>query len=416
MLPLRLLVFILAIAVIPGPMVRAQDPALALAEARFQAGDLATAAKQCRAIIKSQPDNANALHLLGKVSFIAAKSMQGISRPLQAYGEAEWAFRRLLQISPQRDETRIQQTLAVCAQQRGATLEAMKCARRATELGPKSSNAFRILGECASDLGHTDDAIAALHTALELDPSNDDLVWLLANEFKNAAKPHKAIALLEQAISNQPDDSKSSATLYQLLYESHLASNDSIRALTAIENVLRIDPKNPTGAIEHASTLYRLGRFEEARKAALRARSLPVKDSRILAVIALKLGQILLHEQKFAEALVELRISIEQDPADLEALQSLAGALRRTGEEEEARSILQLYRQIRSAKDSLEKNQASYRVQPNNRTAQEKIIRALITLGRFGQAERQLELRQRKFPDDPRQQGLIRLLTEARTQ
>lgn len=415
MLPLQSLVPVLAILIFMGPASSVQDPALELAQAQFQSGDLAAAARQCRTILSHQPDHLDALHLLGKISFIAAKSLQNFPQSLQAYGEAERAFLRLLQMAPERDETRIEQSLAVCAQKRGAALEALARARNATNLGPKKPNAFRILGECASDLGRTDEAIRALQTSLELDPGNVDVIWLLAREFQTAKKPHKAIAILEQAITDKPKDSKSLAILYQLLYENHLASNDSTRALTAIENVVRVAPQNATGAIEHASTLYRLGRFDEARKAALRTRGLQVADSRILAVIALKLGQILLHDQKYVEAIVELKTSVQHDPADLEALQSLAGVLRRTGQDEEARSILKMYREVRSATTSLETNQAIYRAQPEHRAAQENIIRALITLSRFEEAEKQLELRQRKFPRDPRQDELLRLLTESKS-
>ena len=412
---MHLLASLLTITVIPGPTNQVQDPAIVAAEASFQAGDLAGAAKQCRAILSGQPDRADALHLLGKVTFIAAKSIGEFSKSLQAYGESEWAFRRLLQIAPQRDETRIEQTLAVCAQQRGASLQAMTYAKRATILGPRNSNAFRLLGECSSDLGQTAEAIEALLTSLEIDPTNVDVVWLLANEYNKAKKPHMAIALISKTLANYSLDSKSSTTLYQLLYDSHLASNDSISALSAIENVVRIDAKNARGAIEYASSLYRLGRFEEARKAALHARSLQVMDSTLLAIIALKLGQLLMHEQKYPEAIAELRISLQEDPTDLSALQSLAGALRRVGEEEQARSILKHYRQVRTARENLEKNQILYRSQPQNQSAQEKIIRALITLGRLDEAGKQLELRQRKFPDNPSQSELIRLMAESKS-
>ena len=122
-----------------------------------------------------------------------------------------------------------------------------------------------------------------------------------------------------------------------------------------------------------------------------------------------------MHEQKYPEAIAEFRISLQEDPTDLSALQSLAGALRRVGEEEQARSILKHYRQVRAARENLEKNRILYRSQPQNQSAQEKIIRALITLGRLDEAGKQLELRQRKFPDNPSQSELIRLMAESKS-
>ncbi|MGE4602293.1 MAG: hypothetical protein AAEJ65_05270, partial [Planctomycetota bacterium] len=61
---MHLLASLLTITVIPGPTNQVQNPAIVAAEASFQAGDLAGAAKQCRAILSGQPDRADALHLL----------------------------------------------------------------------------------------------------------------------------------------------------------------------------------------------------------------------------------------------------------------------------------------------------------------------------------------------------------------
>ena len=62
------------------------------------------------------------------------------------------------------------------------------------------------------------------------------------------------------------------------MYENYLAPNDSNSALVAIEKVVTLDPGNASAIVEHAATLYRLGRFEEAKSAALKARSMPEKD------------------------------------------------------------------------------------------------------------------------------------------
>lgn len=391
-----------------------QDPALDLAKTSFESGDLGTAAKYCRSILKENPSHPDALQLLGKVSFVAANSINNHSVSLQAYAEAERAFQKLLQIAPERNETRVQQTLAICLQKRGATIQALQCAKAATKLDPESVNAFRILGECESDLGKTEPAIKALETAHSLAPNDLDVVWLLASAFKAAKRPHKAIALLKKTTSSLPEKSKQAAKLHRLMYENYLASNDSNSALVAIEKVVTLDPGNASAIVEHAATLYRLGRFEEAKSAALKARSMPEKDNTLVAIIALKLGQILVHEQKYEEAIPELESAVRHAPADLPALQALAAALRRTGQEDRARALLKNYQKIRSAKDSLKIHQATYRSQPDNSSAQEKLIRCLIIISDFQEAERQLSIRQLKFPNDSVTPQLTHLLNEAK--
>ena len=69
-------------------------------------GDLGTAAKYCRSILKENPSHPDALQLLGKVSLIAASSINNHSVSLQAYAEAERAFQKLLQIAPEQNETK----------------------------------------------------------------------------------------------------------------------------------------------------------------------------------------------------------------------------------------------------------------------------------------------------------------------
>ena len=254
-----------------------QDPALDLAKASFESGVLGTAAKYCRSTLQENPSHPDALQLLGKVSFIAANSINNHSVSLQAYAEAERASQKLLQVAPERNESSANPGNLSAKTLR--TIQALQCAKAATKLDSESVNAFHILGECESNLGKTEPAIKALETAHSLAPNDLDVAWLLASAFKAAKRPHEAIVLLKKTTSSLPEKSKQAAQFHRLMYENYLASNDSNSALVAIEKVVTLDPGNASAIVEHASTLYRLGRFEEAKSAALKARSMPEKDN-----------------------------------------------------------------------------------------------------------------------------------------
>ena len=89
--------------------------------------------------------------------------------------------------------------------------------------------------------------------------------------------------------------------------------------------------------VEMCANLYRLGDHSRARIYADKARTQSGQTRISRTIIARVLGQIHAHQGNHAEAIVELKRAISTQPDDLASLQSLAGSLRRSGEEQEAR-------------------------------------------------------------------------------
>ncbi len=380
------------------------------AELNLRRGDHATAARICRAILKNKPQDPDALFLLGRASFAAAEGLAAAPVALQAYREAESSFLQFLQVAPERDETRIRQSLAICAGHRGADQGALLHARKAVELAPQNPTALRVLGECASKVGRKEEALRSFQESHERKPGDIDVVHLLAIALRDLERPAQACQLLEETIARLPSPSDAAVQLLLVLYSTHLFTNDPDSAQRVIEKAATMAPDDLRVAVELATQLYRLGKHPRAREVANRARSLPDPTRRQRGVIAKILGQLHAHDGQHAEAIEELDQCIDATPDDLSALLSLAGSLRRIGDDDRAREVLELYSQTREAISLVDRRPPPDLNQAPGLAAQAAIIRALVILGRIDEAKRQLTRRKSIAPADPTNGSLQSLI------
>jgi len=391
---------------------RGDDISIREAELNLRRGNYAATARICRTILKSNPVEADALLLLGKASFSAAEKLAGTPPAQQAYAEAEQSFLRFLKVDPDRSETRIWQSLAICASRRDAHSVALQRARKSVEVEPNNPLALRILGESARALGRNEEALDSFQKSHNIRPGDLDVVHLLALALKKLDRPAAARQLLETTIAGLPPRSPGTVQLSLVLFTVHLNTNQPQLAQTVLEQAALIAPENLTLNVEMCANLYRLGDHSRARFYAEKARGL-IGQSRISrAITARVLGQIHAHQGNHAEAIVELKRAIERQPDDLASLQSLAGSLRRSGEEQEARGVLERYRKIRQQISLVEAKPAPDLAQAEGLERQAQIIRALVDLGRFDQAKQQLSRRLAASPNHPSNSILQELLEQ----
>lgn len=380
------------------------------AELSLRRGDHAATARICRAILKNKPRDPDALFLLGRASFAAAEGLAVAPVALQAYREAEKSFLQLLQVAPERDETRIRQSLALCARHRGAHREALLHARKAVELGSTNPVALRVLGECASELGRKEEALRSFQESHRLKPSDIDVVHLLAISLRDLERPAQACRLLEETIDQLPSPSDAAVQLLLVLYTTHLFTNDPDRAQKVIEQAATMAPDDLRAAVELATNLYRLGQHSRAKEVANRARALPDPTRRQRGAIARILGQLHAHDGEHVAAIQELDQCIEATPDDLSALLSLAGSLRRIGEDDRAREVLKIHTQTREAISLVDRRPLPDLSQAPGLAAQVAFIRALVYLDRIDEAKMQLARREAIAPADPANGSLQSLI------
>ncbi len=230
-----------------------------------QAGRLTEAESIYRAVIDQQPDNADALHLLGRIAFdrgdpkaamaliekaialrpsvAAFHNSLGMIRGESANPQAAVAaFRQALQYAP--NDLEIQRNLgqalldldgcgapvpepagpaqASGAPPRMAAADLIAKARRwaadrdwdraiaacqsAVRLAPKSVEAWAALGACLAKAGQNQPAMAALARAIHLGCARLDVLMSLCMLYWQSAQFPQALALCERALEQAPHD------------------------------------------------------------------------------------------------------------------------------------------------------------------------------------------------------------------
>lgn len=181
------------------------EEALAMARDLLQWGDFANAAGICARILKTAPDQPQALHLLGIAAFQQgrpAEAVQFLRRSVRAdphfavasndlgnmlaqqgmLAEAAASYRHAIAAAPEFAEAH--NNLGNLSQMIGALEDAVACYRTAVSLRPAYAEAFRNLGSALRRLSRPDEAVTALRAALAINPGFAAALALLVHQVK----------------------------------------------------------------------------------------------------------------------------------------------------------------------------------------------------------------------------------------
>ncbi len=175
---------------------------LALAAEHHGAGRLEDAEREYRAIVRDNPQNVDAVRLLGRIAMAAGRladaerlfrrattlapdfvgALVDLGRVLKEqnyFEEAIECFERIAELEPQSPQGHflLAGTLAASAR----TAEAIEAYRRALALAPDFPGALLGLGHTLKTMGRQDEAVAAYRRCIELRPDNGESYWSLAN-------------------------------------------------------------------------------------------------------------------------------------------------------------------------------------------------------------------------------------------
>jgi predicted O-linked N-acetylglucosamine transferase (SPINDLY family) len=237
--------------------------------AHHEAGELEQAEALYRKVLEVDPEHAEALHLLGLVTYQQGdfpKAIELIRRALpelddlpEAHlnlgnalretgqlSEAADCYRRAIELDPDygmaysnlaralNDQRLFEAALesarravelipdflgahvncaaALLGLERFA--EAEISLRRAVELAPEKPEAHRDLGETLAHIGRLDEAAASYRRSLDLDPAYAQAHRNLGNVLKKQGKLGEAMACLERAVELEPDDPETRQTWF----------------------------------------------------------------------------------------------------------------------------------------------------------------------------------------------------------
>jgi len=249
--------------------------------AHHRAGRLRRAEALYRKALQSDPDDANALHLLGVIAYQrgdARAALRLIERALPQLpelpdihlnygnalrevgrdGEAVASYHRALALKA--DYGMAHNNLAAVLNDRAEFAASLASSEHAVALLPEYSGASVNYATALIGLGRFAEAEAPLRCALGLAPdraqTHGDLGWLLAR----LGRYEEAVACLEKAIALDPED----ATTYFALGATLYMRNDLPGSEAGLRRALALAPGYAAAWHELGTVLRSSGRFEEA--------------------------------------------------------------------------------------------------------------------------------------------------------
>lgn len=295
-----------------------------------QSGDLGAAEERYNRILGTQPDNPDALHLLGLVKAASGEYAEAATRiaraaalhpevpafhynlgtVLEATGElgaAEAAYRRAVDIAP--DHMQAHFNLGVILQRHGRLGEAVACFTRAIEIDPSHLQPHLNLANILAERGEKEAAAARYRRALELAPEDAGAHYGLANIARDAGELDTAALHLRRGIA--AEGSRVEPTRLGELGQVSLRRGEMRDAVEVLSQVVERLPDEPG---------YRVN-----------------------------LGYALIEVGELDAAVATLRRALELDPESIGALGNLGKALRAMGE---TAAAVDCYRQVAQRGDA----------------------------------------------------------------
>lgn len=277
------------------------DEALAIALADHRAGRVSEAAALYRRILDADPNNLNALHLLGMAEWQAGRP----ATCLELIGRA-------LQLNPGWIEARVNR--AIILGNAGRPAEAAAEWRRLTLIDPGLPLAWRNLGtvfQTQGDAG-TPQAIGTLQRAARLDPKPAEVHHDLGLALRRANRLDEALESLVRAIAAKVDFVSAHMNLANTLLE----RGDGVGAQASLRRALALSPASPECWYNFGNALHAHGDPQRALRSYRQAArlGLGLAHARV-ATVMVELGRLAEAEAELIESLpipgVDVPITIE---------------------------------------------------------------------------------------------------------
>jgi tetratricopeptide (TPR) repeat protein len=274
---------------------RNTNPALARAHELEERGRLSEAIDAYRGLLAYEPNNSDALHLLGI-------ALGRTDRPREAY-EALAAAARL-----QDDNPYIHTNLGHALSTLGRDAEALSAYQRALELKGDFAPAFHAQGRAQLRLGEAAAAQHSLAEAARLLPASSGVQSDLGVALERLGRPAEALGHFERATILNPNSAEAHHNRGVL----QAAQGQLKEALTSLERALQLQPRHAAIHANRANVLADLGRSQDALKSFTAARELEPRDVGVL----LSRGRLYLQLQQPASALEDFEAAVALEPGN----------------------------------------------------------------------------------------------------
>lgn len=221
-----------------------QRKKLALAAEHHQAGRVEEAAQLYRDVLRDNPNNVDALRMLGIIAYAASD-----------IDEAERLFRRTVKLAPDFVNAIIDLGNALKDQSRYE--EAIDCFRQAAKLEPTSVKAHYLLASTLSPAALNYDAIESYERVLELRPGHAGAKLGLGHMLKTVGRQEDAIKAYRDCIELKPDKGETYWSLANL--KTYSLTDEDVHEMESWVD------KEGIGDESHVNFLFALAKAHEDR-------------------------------------------------------------------------------------------------------------------------------------------------------
>lgn len=268
-----------------------------------------------RSILADDPNNPDALHLLGVLSFQRGDA-----------SEAAELIGRAVSFNPRVAEYYV--SLSEVYRGLGQPYRSVIFCRRAIGLHPDHPRAHLSLGSALLANGDAQGAIDAFHEAIRLKPDYAMAHNNLGNAYRRLNQPDSALEHFRKAVELDPMLVESRSNLGQLLLETKSLEE----ALVHCQEAIRLRPRFAEAHNNLGNVFRGLERFDDAE--ACYQESLRLNPN--LAMTYNNMGQLFHGQSRFEKAAHWYRLALQRDPNSALIHFNLATALTERGQDEDA--------------------------------------------------------------------------------
>jgi protein O-GlcNAc transferase len=244
-----------------------------LAIKHYGAGNLQQAESLCREILKNEPNNAGAFHLLGIIYYRVGD-----------YDSATSYIKEALKFNPEYAEA--YSILGSITKAKGQLNEAITYFQKAIDLNPRYVDAYYNLGNAFVEKEQPDDAVTCYEKAIDLNPHFASAYNNLGNVFLDMGQLDQAITYYSKALAENPHV----AVTYNNLANALSEKEQFAEAITCYQKALNLNPADAKTYLNLGNAMKKQGKMSEA--VAAYDRALEYKPGYIEALWARCIAQL----------------------------------------------------------------------------------------------------------------------------
>ena len=211
-----------------------------------QSGELAQAGIIYKRVLETDPENSDALHLLGLVSHQSGQSATAIG-----------LIKRALKVFPNQPD--FLRNLGNILRESGQFEEAVRICKYIIQLQPESAEMYTILGLTLKDSMQFEEAVQAYRQAIRINPVYDDVYNYLGNVLQEQGKKlEESIQAYHKAIAINPEYAQAFSNFGEVLKR----RGEFQPAVQAYHQAIKIDPRYAESHNNLGLVLLLTGEFE----------------------------------------------------------------------------------------------------------------------------------------------------------